>query len=236
MLHALYGKDTFASRKALQKALQNLGEDVSLLRYDELSLTKELLQDSLGAQGLFGGKTVVVLDSVLENPGVEDDVLDSLKGMRDSVNEFYLLAGDVLAKTEKDFLKHATKVSKQEPAEGKKKEEYNVFQLADAFLRRDKKMAWVLFTKARMKDMGAQEICGTLMWQMRMLVLAYTTANVAEAGVSDFPYRKAKSGMRFFSESEARNVLARLLAMYHFDPKENRGDLSLALERLILSL
>lgn len=234
MLKIFYGNDTMTSRAKLAKEVDWF-ENATLVRYDEMNVTKEALGDTLASQGLFGGKTVVVLDSVLEKEEVTEDILNLLFVMNESPNTFFLLAGLVDSGIKKVFERSKAALVSSDVSE-KKKEDFSVFGLADAFGRRDRKAAWVLFTKAVMKDMSAQEICGTLAWQMRMVVLAHTTSTAKEAGVSDFPYRKAKSFTRHFSLQEAMQMLGKLVGIYHFDPEFNRGDTSSALERLVLSL
>lgn len=237
MLKIFYGPDTFASRAKLGKVLDLLSRDeVTIVRFDEYSADAARILELAYAQDLFGGNTVVVLDSVLEHEKEEGPLLESLSELQKSPTIFLLLAGDVLAKTKKLFQSSGGEVVQSLQKEEKKKEEFSIFALADAFARRDKKSAWVLFTRARMKELGPQEICGTLMWQMRMILLAETCASAAEAGVSDFPFRKAKSFAKHFPRAETERMLETLIGLYHFDPKVNRTDLSVALERLILSL
>lgn len=211
-------------------------KEALILKFDELSVSRSALEETLGAQDLFGGSTVVVLDSVLEKTDVEDYLMDLLPEMKESKNKYYLLAGALTAALEKRLERVADRVIENDLKEGKPKEEYGAFQLADAFAKRDRKAAWVLFIKACMRGSSPQELCGTLVWQMRMVVLAYTTDSAKDAGVSDFPYRKAKSAMKYFSQREAEDMLGKLIGLYHFDPKINRGDTMVALERVILSL
>lgn len=234
MLTVFYGNDSLSSRQKMAKALD--GEEGNLLRFDEITITKDAFLDSIGSQGLFGGKTIVILDSVLQSPEAAEYVSGSYKNMNTSPNSFYILAGSLDAQSVKSLEKSGGVLVKSDTASAKTREMPGSFALADAFVRRDKKTAWMLFTKLLLDDVSPQEMCGTLVWQMRILVLAYTTHSADEAGVSEYPYKKAKSSLKYYSQREAETVLRKLLGIYHFDPALNRGNTAGALERLILSL
>lgn len=234
MLKVYFGDDSLSSRQKLAKALDK--EEGSVVRFDEVSITEEVFRDTLGSQGLFGGRTAVVLDYVLEKADAAEYILSSIKNLAESTNAFFLVTGPLDVKTIKQFEKGGAGMERSDKNSLKQRDMPGSFALADAFARRDKKTAWMLFTKLQLDETSPQELCGTLAWQMRLVVLAHSTNSAIEAGVSEYPYKKAKSCVKYFTQIEAEIILRKLIGIYHFDPAMNRGNTAGALERLILSL
>jgi hypothetical protein len=235
MLTIYFGTDSMALRAELLKKVGAI-DHATLVRFDETSIALPALEDTLGVKGLFEEQTVIVLDSVLEKMDVKEGVMQLLRNMHQSQNQYFLLAGDVLAADKKAFEKSGARLVERVGA--KKSTGFNnaSFALADAVGRRDKKTAWVLYRKAVMSGASPQEICGTLIWQMRLVVLSYVATTASDAGVSDFPFKKAVAFKRYHTEHEARRLLTYFLGIYHFDPDINTGNTELALEKILLTL
>ncbi len=235
MLTIYFGTDSLGLRTEMLKKAAGVAES-TLLRFDEVSVTVPAIQDTLGVSGLFEATTVVVLDSVLENSHCKEDILDLLAAFQQSRNHYFLLSGDVLAPDKKRFEKSGAELIQRDGQ--KKAAGFGVasFALAEAVGRRDKKTAWVLYRKGVMQGSSPQEVCGTLIWQMRLIVLAHVTKNAVEAGVSEFPFKKAQACTKQYTLGEAKSLLTRLLGVYHFDPDMHSGSTEVALEKLILSL
>lgn len=235
MLTIYFGTDSLGLRTEMLKKAGAV-DGAALLRFDEVTITIPALQDSLGVTGLFDTTTVVVLDSVLENSHCKDEVLDLLEHFQKSRNHYFLLAGDVLAAERKKFEKCGAMLVEKDSLKKAAGFTNASFALADAVGRRDKKTAWVLYRKGVMQGTTPQEVCGTLIWQMRLIVLAHVSKSAGVAGVTDFPFKKAQSFTKYYSLSDAKHLLTYLLGVYHFDPEMNTGNTELALEKMILSL
>jgi hypothetical protein len=81
-----------------------------------------------------------------------------------------ILEGKLLASEVKKFEKHAEKVQEfvDEAEEiGEERNGFKIFSITDAFGKRDRKEMWVLYTKAKRKNISDEEIHGILFWQVK---------------------------------------------------------------------
>ena len=144
-----------------------------------------------------------------------------------------MLDGTLDVKTVGQIEKHAAKTYSFGE---KKKAEWgnNIgFLLADAFGEKDKKNIWVLFQKAMRAGSSAEELHGTLFWQVKTILLTKKTKSAEEAGVKLFPYSKAVRFAKNFTEEELEEILSRLVDMYHGIRMEG-GELDVELEKFLL--
>ena len=86
-----------------------------------------------------------------------------------------------------------------------------------------------------MSNIFTEEIIGLVWWQLKTMRLAAMTQNATEAGMKDYPYRKAKSALQNFPLAlvEAR---ARALTKLYHDSRWGKGDLNQLFEMWVLSL
>ena len=54
----------------------------------------------------------------------------------------------------------------------KKGKEFNIFNFTNAFGRRDKKQAWLLYQQAILAGVAAERIFFTLMWKVKSMLMA----------------------------------------------------------------
>ncbi|MDZ4284303.1 MAG: hypothetical protein U1A28_00575 [Patescibacteria group bacterium] len=198
--------------------------------------TVELLRDRAGAQSLFlpeGASEVVLLDISGEEAEAREATLMLLCELADSPNIFVLLEGALPAPIAKEFKKYAAEY--HEVKNIAVTEKFNVFALADALARRDKKSLWVLLLRAQAAGLSSEEIVGTLFWQMKSMRITARTKNAAEAGLKPFVYTKAKRGAEKFKSGELDAHSRALLTLYH-DAHLGKLDMDLALERWILNI
>jgi hypothetical protein len=91
----------------------------------------------------------------------------------------------------------------------------------------------VLLNQAQAAGSRPEEIIGILWWQLKALRLAKLTRTPDEAGMKDFPYKKAQQALRNFKEGEVDLLSHSLLELYH-DAHQGKRDMSLALEEWVL--
>lgn len=232
MLHVFLGSDLHTARThALALAQQQVG-DGEVERIDADTYTVGQLQDVVGATSLFGVPTVYVIDTPSSQKDFYDDVINHLAAFAESTNTFVLIEAGVLAPEKKKLQKHAVTFEEyKKPA----MERFNAFALADSLLQKNKKLLWMQLQEARAAGLSAEELIGTLWWQLKLLQLAERTASATEAGVKDFPYNKAKRALPNFKPGEIRTLSNQLLMVYH-DGHAGRRDISLGLERWVLTL
>lgn len=195
-----------------------------------------MLRDRIGAQSLFVSSEVpevTLLDTPSERAEALEQVLALAPELAESSNIFVLLEGKLLAPFAKTLKQYAT--TYEEVATASVAEKFNVFALADALARRDKKSLWVLFLRAQNAGLKPEEIIGTLFWQIKSMRLAVRTKNADEAGLKSFVYTKARRGAEKFKPGELDNLSRSLVCLYH-DAHLGKLDIDLALERWVLSI
>ncbi len=250
MLYFFHGSDKDSAREkanALIQSLQKKKPDAELFRLDPSSRGEFALEEDpsnwfdakltelAGSQGLFNSSYIVYLTSVLEDKDVKEVFLHRLEKIGESPNIFVVLEGEVDKKTLLTITKTAEKVQLFEGKEEKKKPDFNIFSLTDAFGKRDKKNLWVLLQKAVASGAVPEEIHGILFWQLKSMLVASTAKTAGEAGVAPFVFTKAKSFLKNYTEEELKTLSGVFVRMYH-DAHRGIHNFDIALERLILTL
>ena len=238
MLYFLYGSDKDSARKradALVQSLQKKKPDAELFRIDSENWSEAKLQELTAGQGLFNRSYIVEVVSLFENKEAKEVFLERLQEIAESPNIFILLEWEVDKKTLLAITETAKEVRLFERKEEKKKSEFNIFSLVDAFGKRDKKNLWVLFQKALASGAVPEEIHGILFWQLKSMILASTAKTAGEAGVAPFVFSKAKSFLKNYQEDELKKLSSKFVTLYH-DAHRGIHDFESALERLILTL
>ena len=230
MLYSFFGTDIVKTRAAAQDFIATQGAQVT--RFTGDSWTKGEMEQALGSTSLFGGADLYVLDTPGDNTEMQEYVFKNMKEVAGSPNTFVLIEGKVLAPQKKKIEKHS-KESTEYTLE--KEKPFNIFALADALLRKDKKSLWILYTEAKNAGHAGEEILGTLFWQVKVLMLASKTESAEEAGVSNFPYSKAKRALNTFSVKEIETMMSTLVTIYH-EGHSGIKEIDIALEEWILSI
>jgi hypothetical protein len=234
MLYFIHGQPNkvFQKADAMVASLLAKKPDAVVWKMETEHIVNGKLTEFVGGQSLFATKYIVTMSRVLEDADIADAVMDQLDAIAESDNVFIWAEEKVLAKPLKKIEKVAAKIQHFEPNE-KTVVKPNIFDLAGAFADRDKKRAWILYVEA-LQHFSAEEIYGTLWWQVKMMLLVQSTKTAAEAGVKDFPYSKARGFLRKYKEGEVTELARNLIATYHRSRLDGE-DLELNLERLILA-
>ncbi len=228
MLAIFYGTDRKAVRDAGKAYTDNAGVPVTVI--DESSFVAGQIALSVGAASLFGGVECFLLDTPSSDEEFETEVTGSLVEMAASENIFVILEGQLLADAKKKYAKHASAI---ENFTALKEERFNVFQIGEAFAKKDKKQIWVLLQQARSLGIRDEETIGILWWQLKALRLAKLTNSPEEAGMKEYPYKKAKQAVRSFKDGEVEALSRSLLELYH-QAHQGKRDMDLALEEWVL--
>ncbi len=233
MLHLYYGNDTIVVRQKAHDFAAVLEKDgVKIERIDAENYAEGVFADVVGATSLFGEQTLYIIDTPSQKKEIYDDVIEHLEQFAQSDNTFVVIEEALLAPQKKKFQKYTEFLQ-----EHKKKadERFNVFGMADSLSSKNKKMLWMQLQDAKQAGLSAEEIIGTLWWQLKTLRLAKITSSAAEAGMKDFPYNKAKRSLTTFKEGELEDISHKLLRVYH-DGHLGVRDIDIALERFMLTL
>lgn len=232
MLHLYYGNDTTTVRERAFAAADVLAEkeNARITRIEVSDFAPGMLANLLGATSLWGEREMYVLDTPSDDALFYAEVIENAAAMGESANQFVIMEGALLAAERKKFEKFAVTLeeSKREAAA-----RFDVFRMAEAVSKRDKKSLWVLLQEAKRAGLAAEEIIGTLWWQLKSLRLAAVTKSADEAGMKSYPYDKAKRALSLFKPGELEATSANLLRVYH-DGHGGVRDIDEGLEEWVL--
>jgi DNA polymerase III delta subunit len=233
MLHVFLGSDTVAVRKAALAALASYeARGVVVARLDAETYETGALAHHLGGISLFGGEAVCVLDTPSEHDEYLSAVLATLPELAASATVFLLIETAPPADYRRALQKHATDLTE---LKAEAKEKTDPFALGNAFAARDKKTLWIVLSRELAAGTPAEQLAGLLWYQLKSLRLAALTKTAEEAGMKDFPYKKAKAALTKYSLPEVERLSASLLSVYHEGHSE-KGDMAVGLERWVLGV
>lgn len=233
MYHFFHGSDRGLVRDAANQLIeQHLPLEAQVTVIDTYNYQPGCIVDALGSTSLFGEAQWFVLDTPSDTPEFNEEVLESLSALAESVNTFVVLEGKVLVPEKKRYAKHAATT---EEFVATATESFNMFSLADALADRDKRRLWLLMQEARLNGKQPEEMIGILWWQLKTIRLAAETSTAEAAGMKPYPYNKARRAVAKYPNGQAAKTARSLLRLYHAGHAGER-DLELALERWVLTL
>lgn len=235
MLYVFFGNDTSKVRQSALEKLADLQEKFPDLMVEKIEVedyVPSILINAISNTALFSGRIAYYLDQPSENIEFFNEVRELASALNSSINYFIISDGNFLAEDKKIF-----KTTSSEIIEYKKEtsKTFNIFQMTDALVNCDKRTLWFLLQEAKSNGLSAEEIIGTLWWQLKVINLAEKTRSASEAGIKDFPYNKAKRALKNFKQGQIANFTRGLLALYH-DGHHGKRDINLALEEWVLKL
>src|SRR3989338_829851 len=243
MLYLLHGTNQDEARRKgneLLESLQKKKPDAAVFKLDAEKWSAAFFEELIGGQGLFERKYIVYVGGVFENKDIKEYVVGNLKAVAEPPNIFIFVEGEVDKATRMEFEKVADKVQvfsekgKDKSPFGNKKE-FNIFSITDAFGRRDRKEAWVLYQKALAADISPEEVHGILFWQVKNIAVVQEARDSKESGLSPFVFMKAKQFASRFKEGEIETKATELVSLFH-EGRRGGSELDIALERFILSI
>lgn len=226
MLRVHYGTDTAAVREAAFAAASVATPDL----VTEDGYQPGQLADVVGGTSLFGEHRVSIIDTPTEE--MEAELTPLLAAMAASEDTFIIIEGPLAAAAKKRYAKHTTELFEHTAV---KAERFNTFALVEPLAHKHKKQLWLLLQQALAAGIAVEEIIGVLWWQLKSIRLAAVTSSAAEAGMKDYPYRKAKQAVAMLPLADAERLSHELLRLYH-DGHSGECDLTVALEQWVLTL
>lgn len=218
MLYFFYGSDKDKAREKANALIESLCKkkpDAEVFLLDSEHWSERELDELIGGQGLFNKTYIVQLVSLFENVEAKEAFLKKLKDVADSPNIFVMLEGVLDKETLLDITEHAEKVQVFEKNKTEKKK-FEIFSLADALGKRDKKDLWVLYQHALLEGIAPENINGVLFWKVKSMLTA-------------------RYPNRYWNTDELKKLSSRFVALYH-DSHRGVHEFPLALERLILTI
>lgn len=216
MLKVYFGSDRHAVVEAVHEVLEkdNTTESQTI---DDRSFVPGTFIDLTSSVSLFEGAQTYIIDTPSSDKDFNEECLAALADMAASNNNFFIMEGALLAPQKKKFLKHTETL---EEFTADKAERFNTFAMAEALARRDKKTLWTLLQEARLVGLREEEMIGILWWQLKAIRLASSTSSSSEAGMKDYPYKKAKQALSNFPNDDVITLSHSLLDLYH---KSHKG-------------
>ncbi|MEX0930849.1 MAG: hypothetical protein WDZ68_00995 [Candidatus Paceibacterota bacterium] len=233
MLYVFYGNDTVAVRSKAHAFVDEQAKDEMTLNTIEAdNYYLDMIRNAVRSISLFSGNYVYLIDTPKQSAELQSELMEMLGEMSTSPHTFIVVEETLLAPERKKYEKYANQI---EERKREQKEVFNMFSLADALSRKDKKLLWLVLNDAVRAGLSSEEIISMLWWQLKTLRIASVTASAKEAGMKDFPYNKAKRALGKFKTGEIEALSQSLLTYYH-DARRGQVDLDLALEQWVLSL
>lgn len=230
MLAVFYGSDRAALTKRASEYIETLGAD-EVISFDEMLNNFSDILNFAEQGALFGGSKVIRMDGVLENQDVSETLIENLERLSVSESTFVFIESRIPASDLKIIRKFAS-IVEEFKMEEKKTEKFNIFSLADALARRDKKSLWVLYQKALRAGKSPEEISGTIFWQLKTMMILQGGGSKT---LSPFVVSKNRNMLKNYKEGELDTITKNLITKYH-EARRGRGDMETALERFVLTI
>lgn len=250
MLYFLYGNNREEIQKKTKTLVNSLLEkkpNASFFKIDTENFKEADFEELLFSQALFEQKYIVQVDFVLEDKLIQNYIFKKIKEIASSKNIFIFQEGVLNKETLNKIKKEANKI--QEFNEKKEKKErlfatekggfnlgdFNIFDIATAFGKRDRQALWILYQKTKYKNIPTEEVSGIIFWQIKVLLEVCRVENTQQTDLKPFVFNKAKNYLKNYSEKELRKIASNLISIYH---KARRSEMpfDIALEKLILKL
>lgn len=165
MIYFLAGND-YKNKNLRRKTLLNKLIPTKISS-DEIS--REILLDYANRNSLFGDKIIVVLENLLK---IKDLVLniEDWTILKESETLFICVEESIFLTEEKKYKKYAI-IERFLKKEEKKDTGKDVFAICDAYTRKNKIGAWVLYREAIERGVAPENISGVLFWKIKTMIL-----------------------------------------------------------------
>lgn len=237
MLYVFVGPDIARAKKEARA----LSKKTECVFFGEGNEPFQLAPGVFASQGLFSSKVSLVLDRPLETLEGQELVRNYSKKFHESDVAVFIIQPETYSQVLKNLgiKKEEAKevfpkgVEVVEFGEHSTEERLLPFGLSDAFMRGDRKVAWIEFRKLISAGAGIEELHGTLLWAVRSALIAAKTKNAIEAGLKPFVYSKSKRFAEKMGILNVEELSRRLVGVYH-DARAGKADMELGIEKLIL--
>jgi DNA polymerase III delta subunit len=240
MFYFLHGENEMKAREKVHSLLDSLSTkkpNASIFNIDSDTFNDANIDELIEGQGLFENKYIVFFNKIFLNKNIKENILEKLKEIAESQNIFLFLEGKVDKKTLKKIEKFSAKTLEFKNAGSliKKEKKFNIFDLADAFGRLDKKKLWVLYNKSKMYGVSPEEVHNILVWQTKAIYLSKNSKSASESGLNPFVFNKANTSAKNFTNGKLKKISSELVSIYH-NARRGISEFDISLEQFLLSI
>lgn len=230
MLTVFTGESRLELLAELERDMK-LREITEAERFTEDTFSPSAALSVLEQQDLFGGgEKAIVLDQLAGFAEGKEFLEEEAVRLADSARAVYVLETSLSAVLTKAVTKAGGKITPI-GISAKRKAPPAIFALSDALTARDKKTLWILYQEIS-RTAEPEEIAGTLIWQLKVILMVFLGET---ASLNPYVVTKARAALRNFKAEEVQKLLFTLIGDYHRGHR-GEGDLSISLERFVLSL
>lgn len=233
MLRLYYGNTQGPVRATMQQeVLHTASPEVEVVYLEADRFVAGQVVEAVHGTSLFNASYIYVLDTPSENAEFATEVQTNLDSLAAATDQFIVLENKLTAAEKKIYAKYTDDIKDCSVAVAKRPD---AFAMTDSLCQRNKRRLWLELQTVRWNGLTAEEIIGTLWWQLKTLRLAAITTSATEAGLKEYPYKKAKQALSKYSLPEIETLSKKLLQVYH-DGHGGMRDIDLALEEWVLTV
>jgi len=215
MIYLFCGDDSKKKNIAYEDFVNSLPKNADIFYISRNNFDRIQLESLYSGSSLFSAKSTVLFSNTLEHEEDRNFILDKLKLIAESQNNFVFLEGKLTKSVLDLFKKIDSKQIKINLFEltKEKKEKFDNFLIANAFANKDKLNVWIYFRQNLETGASLEEINGILFWKIKDMIL--------------------KKNFNKFKEEQLKTFIARLSYFLPEARKEGR-DAESTLEQFLL--
>ena len=208
--------------------------DLGIFRVESEDFEPVKFEELIKGKTLFEKKHVVVCSRIFENIVAQSFVEKNIERISATPNIFLFFEEEIEGKLLDLFKEHGEKVQEFKlKKEAGNKNDYKPFAIGDAVAEKNKIRAWVLFQKALLSGVAAEEIFYKIVWQIKALLLIKKAPK--ETGLHPFVVQKNLNNIKNFTEQELIDYSFELLKIYH-DVRRGLEEFQIGLEKFLLTI
>ncbi|PJE74156.1 MAG: hypothetical protein COV02_00040 [Candidatus Terrybacteria bacterium CG10_big_fil_rev_8_21_14_0_10_41_10] len=236
------------AREFILKKLKEISESPNIFLFWEEDVKKSYLDEIsefISKAQEFGllekNKVKDFLGEELKNIGLKIDVLKEVEIIEKYGSDLW----GIISEIEKIALMNDLKIK---DSSARKDYDYNlekvnIFHITDAFGRKDKKTAWVLYQKALLSGLPAEEVFWKLSWQVKNILLVKRMSEelkkdkeeiIRETGLNPFVVKNCLNFAKNFEAEKLSALYLALIDIYH-KARSGKSEFDSSIEKFLLS-
>lgn len=188
MLYLFSGDDSKNKILNYEKFIKSIPHSTETFFINRNDFNPVQIESFYSGASLFSALSAIVFQNILEYEETRDFVLEKLKLMGQSDNSFIFLERK-LNKSILDAFKKARGELNVFELPKEKKEKFDNFLVANAFINKDKLNTWIYFRQAMEVGVGMEEIIGVLFWKIKDTIIKKDFRKFKEEQLKNFASR-----------------------------------------------